>query len=382
MYKGDKNKFGENELAVMEKRKNRTYIKTPDETADNLNTGDRLEGSILYDSYCASCHQRNGMGDNNRFPPIAGSQYVTGDKNRLINIILNGLQGPIEVNGKTYNGFMPPHKDILDDHAIASIATYIRARFGNKASIVYTTEVTQVRKKTSKPAPAQKSGAMNKVSESHIVKKCNDFTIDGKGSNAEWQKAGWQMFTKITKGGADHESKSKILYSPKGVYVLFSGKDQKITTKDYKDFDDEIYEGDVFEVFFHPKPDQPQYFEYEINHLEKELTLTLSKTKSNTIPWSPWRHEYSKNKLIRKKVNITGGRNEIGTNIQSWTAEVFFPNEIFALMAGVPPQSGDVWNANFCRIDYDSGKASEWSWSPAVVTSFHELEHFGSIKFE
>jgi len=51
-------------------------------------------------------------------------------------------------------------------------------------------------------------------------------------------------------------------------------------------------------------------------------------------------------------------------------------------MPGVPPQSGNIWNANFCRIDYDSGKSLEWSWSPAIVSSFHELEHFRSIKFE
>ncbi|HKP32333.1 MAG TPA: hypothetical protein VJT83_06385, partial [Chitinophagaceae bacterium] len=68
--------------------------------------------------------------------------------------------------------------------------------------------------------------------------------------------------------------------------------------------------------------------------------------------------------------------------IQSWTAEVFFPNEIFALMPGTPPRSGDTWNANFCRIDYDSGKSQEWTWSPEVGPSFHELEHFRSIRFE
>jgi mono/diheme cytochrome c family protein len=146
MYKGDKNKFGDNELAAMEKRKSRTYIKTPDEVVDNLNTGDKLEGSILFNSYCASCHQRDGKGDNNRFPPIAGSEFVTGDKSKLIGIILNGMQGEVKVNGKTYNGFMPPHAEILDDHAIASIATYIRNNFGNHAGTVGTLEVTGVRK--------------------------------------------------------------------------------------------------------------------------------------------------------------------------------------------------------------------------------------------
>ena len=383
MYKGDKNKFGEAQLAEMEKRKTtRTYIKTPDEKADNLNTGDRLEGSILFDSYCASCHQRNGKGDNNRFPPIAGSQYVTGDKTRLIDIILNGLQGPITVNGKTYNGFMPPHKDILDDHAIASISTYIRSRFGNKASGVYTTEVTKVRNGGKLPVDSSETSSQKKSSDQIVVKKCNDFTIDGKGSNAEWNKTEWQAFTKITKGGTDHETKSKILYSSRGIYVLFSGKDQKITTKNYKDYDDEIYEGDVFEVFFHPQPGMPQYFEFEVNHLNKELTLTLTRSKGNTTAWTPWNLEYAKRPQIKKKVNIVGGKPEIGSAIQSWTAEVFFPNEIFKLLPGIPPQSGDIWNANFCRIDYDDGKAAEWSWSPEIISSFHELEHFRSIKFE
>ena len=114
---------------------------------DNLNAGDELEGSILYKTYCASCHQGNGKGDNNRFPPIAASEFVTGDKTRLIDIILNGLQTPIKVNGKTFNGIMPGHAGTLDDHAIASIATYIRNKFGNDAGNVSTLDVKNVRNK-------------------------------------------------------------------------------------------------------------------------------------------------------------------------------------------------------------------------------------------
>jgi glucose/arabinose dehydrogenase len=150
MYKGDRTKFGNNELTGMEKRKSRSYIKTPDAVADNLNTGAELEGGILFNSYCANCHQRDGKGDNNRFPPIAGSKYVTGEKSRLIKIILNGLQGPIDVNGKTFNGFMPPHGAILDDHAIASITTYIRNRFGDDSGSVSTLEVTEMRNESKK----------------------------------------------------------------------------------------------------------------------------------------------------------------------------------------------------------------------------------------
>ncbi len=217
-------------------------------------------------------------------------------------------------------------------------------------------------------------------SDPAVVKKCNDFEIDGKGSSSEWNKTEWQVHTKIQKSDLNHQTKSKVLYSPKGIYVLFSGEDQKITTKDYKDFE-EIYDGDVFEVFFHPKPELPQYFEYEVNQLGRELTLTLARSKGNTVAWSPWHYEYNKKQIIQRKVNVVGGKPEVGASIKSWTAEVFFPNEIFALMSGTPPQSGDVWRANFCRIDYDNGLL-EWTWSPGIKKSFHELEAFRSIRFE
>jgi len=154
MYKGDKKTFGEEQLVAMEKRKStRTYIKTPDPIIDNLQTGDELEGSILYETYCARCHSRNGMGDNSRFPPLSASEYVMGDKNLLISIILNGMQGPLKVGGKTYNSIMPAHKNILDDHAVASITTYIRYRFGKEASPVKTFDVTAIRSATEKPKP-------------------------------------------------------------------------------------------------------------------------------------------------------------------------------------------------------------------------------------
>jgi mono/diheme cytochrome c family protein len=151
MYNGDKTKFGDAQLAQMKQRaETRTYIKTPDEKTDNLNTGDRLEGSILYETYCANCHQRDGKGDGARFPPLVASDYVMGDKNRLISIVLNGLQGNITVDGKTFSGIMPPHKEILDDHAIASITTYVRNRFGHVKGSVSTLEVTAIRNATKK----------------------------------------------------------------------------------------------------------------------------------------------------------------------------------------------------------------------------------------
>jgi glucose/arabinose dehydrogenase len=153
MYKGDKTKFGKDQLAEMEHRKaTRTYIKTPDSVADKLNQGSQMAGSILFNIYCATCHARNGMGDNNRYPPLAGSEIVNGDKDKVISIVLNGLQGDVQVVGKTYNGLMPAHGGFLDDGAVSSIVSYIRKnrRFKNESTPVSPLDVARVRKATTK----------------------------------------------------------------------------------------------------------------------------------------------------------------------------------------------------------------------------------------
>ena len=148
MYKGDKSDFGIDQLAAMEKRKiTQSYIKTPDPEKDILQTGDTYSGRIYYNTYCAACHQRDGKGDNNRFPPLYASEWVAGDEERLIDVVLNGRQNDISVQGKIYNGLMP-RNDHLDDHAIASILTYIRNRFGDGAAPVKASTVGEVRKNT------------------------------------------------------------------------------------------------------------------------------------------------------------------------------------------------------------------------------------------
>jgi len=132
----------------MEGRKeSQSYIRDPDPVKDLVQEGDTYSGRILYNTYCTACHQGDGKGDNNRFPPLVDSEWVTGDEDRLIDVVLNGMQGEIEVNGKTYNGFMPGH-DHLDNHSIASILTYVRKRFGNESSPISALKVEEIRKRT------------------------------------------------------------------------------------------------------------------------------------------------------------------------------------------------------------------------------------------
>ncbi len=223
---------------------------------------------------------------------------------------------------------------------------------------------------------AQKSQGYK--ANSLLVRKCDDFTVTGKGNNAEWNKTEWQYLKQLETGTQNYESKFKILYSSTGIYVLFNGKDNKITTQFYKDFED-LYKGDVFEVFFHTNPKSPVYFEYEINQLNKELVLIIPNFDGKFYGWIPW--HYENERQVKKMVNVVGGKVEANANINSWTAELFFPYKLLNPLENVPPVSGTVWKANFYRLDYDNGNMMKWSWAP-VKNSFHEFEKFGAIKFE
>ena len=145
-YKGNKTNFGAPQLANMEARKALPHIKTPDPIKDNLQKTAKSKGEFTYFTYCGACHQRDGKGDESRFPPLAKTDWVTADKERLIGIILNGMSGPIEVNGKPYDNLMPQHS-FLSDEEIADVLTYIRNNFGNNASAIKTMEVKKVREK-------------------------------------------------------------------------------------------------------------------------------------------------------------------------------------------------------------------------------------------
>lgn len=103
------------------------------------------DGAELYMTRCMSCHQMNGRGVPGVFPPLSGTDWVTGDKGRLIRIVLNGMTGSVEVNGETYSGAMPPWQTFLDDEETASLLTYIRTSWENDTTAVTAEEVAAVR---------------------------------------------------------------------------------------------------------------------------------------------------------------------------------------------------------------------------------------------
>lgn len=102
------------------------------------------KGKVVYTTYCLSCHQVDGGGVPNMNPPLIKTSYVLGDKAKLINVLLKGLNEETEINGNTYSNPMPSH-DFLSDDDIAHVLSFVRNSFGNKASLVTAAEVKKQR---------------------------------------------------------------------------------------------------------------------------------------------------------------------------------------------------------------------------------------------
>lgn len=101
-------------------------------------------GKALYEIQCQSCHMENGEGLEDVYPPLAKSDYLMADKVRSIRLVLNGISGPMKVNGKGYDSEMPAYP--LSDEEVMDVINYIRNSFGNKAAAVTPSDVTAARK--------------------------------------------------------------------------------------------------------------------------------------------------------------------------------------------------------------------------------------------
>ncbi len=105
------------------------------------------KGQLVYTTLCGACHQPNGEGQEGLAPPLKNSEWVSGSKERLTRIVLHGMQGPVEVDGKVYNLLMPGLA-VLEDEQIASVLTYVRNSFGHTSSAISVAEVTKTRQAT------------------------------------------------------------------------------------------------------------------------------------------------------------------------------------------------------------------------------------------
>lgn len=110
-------------------------------------------GKGLYERTCFACHQLEGQGIPNAFPPLAKSDFLNANPDRAIGAVLHGLSGEITVNGKKFNNVMTSQN--LTDEQVADVLTYVYNSWGNNKTVVTPAKVKAVR---AKPAPKVASG--------------------------------------------------------------------------------------------------------------------------------------------------------------------------------------------------------------------------------
>ena len=111
-----------------------------------VSAAEMKRGKVVYENYCLTCHQADGTGVPRMNPPLAKTEWVTGDRKRLINVVLKGLDEEIEIEGEYFSNPMPAHAH-LNNQQIADVLTFIRNSFGNRSGRITVAEVSAERKK-------------------------------------------------------------------------------------------------------------------------------------------------------------------------------------------------------------------------------------------
>ncbi len=138
-------------------------VAATDPAADLLKIGKRQ-----YNNNCMACHQATGLGVAGQYPPLVKSDYVLGPERRLISVVLNGLEGPLTVQGCAFNGPMAVWGKTMNDKQIAAVLTYIRQEWGNSAPPLSPEQVQAVRKENESRSKCWSEAELKALSDTPV----------------------------------------------------------------------------------------------------------------------------------------------------------------------------------------------------------------------
>ena len=210
-----------------------------------------------------------------------------------------------------------------------------------------------------------------------IIKKCQDFKINGYGNADIWKNTEWINLMQQGKNISPYQTKVKVLYSETGIYFLFDCEDKKLTSTMNADNMD-LWHEDVVEIFLWTDESFPVYFEYELSPMNYELPIIVPNNKGTYLGWLPW--HYGGDRRVQHATSVTGGKKESGAAVTGWIAEIFIPYKLLAPLSQVPPVSGTKWRVNMYRVDHDNG-SSQFVWQK-TNRNFHDYNSFGTFIFE
>jgi mono/diheme cytochrome c family protein len=122
-----------------------------------------VDGATVYSANCVACHQANGQGLAGVFPPLSGSRWVQENETRLVQILLYGINGAIEVQGQRYQGVMPAFRQ-LGDGELSAVLTHIRSSWDNTAPAITPALIARERERfPEREAPWQGGEALDEA---------------------------------------------------------------------------------------------------------------------------------------------------------------------------------------------------------------------------
>jgi hypothetical protein len=127
---------------------------------------------------------------------------------------------------------------------------------------------------------------------SQTVSRTTDFEFSGEGTASEWHTTD-SIALQLVKGHSNYKTYVKVLYSDKGIYMLFVNDDDKLTATYDNDFAP-LFKEDVIEVFFWPDETLPVYLEYELSPLNHELAIQIVNKDGRTGAAQPWPYQGQK----------------------------------------------------------------------------------------
>jgi hypothetical protein len=229
------------------------------------------------------------------------------------------------------------------------------------------------------PCVAEDQAAPPLTQEAVCRKVATAPTIDGRLDDAAWTNA--QVIDRFpifwTKAKGQDVTRARLVWDDEALYFAADMDDAELRSYGTKR-NDHLWEGDVFELFFKPQNDRPEYYEFQVNPRSVILELAFPKRGFDfaTLAARP--------PLGMKAVAVSRGTvDQPGDADRGWTVEGRIPWTVFAPSGG-QPKPGVEWGFALCRYDYGPAgtKPVLTSSAPLTKPSFHRYEDYGRLRFE
>jgi len=203
-------------------------------------------------------------------------------------------------------------------------------------------------------------------------------TVPFMTNRLDWRRAAAFSLMPLPEQGPGPLTRVTLLADERALYVRFSCQGSRLHAHRQND-GDPLYLEDVVKVFLRPTQSDPAiYLGYEVSPLGRDLTLLCCQHQDKRSAWRPYGHMPDERPTC--SVTVSSGQHQPLTAVRSWQAEICIP---FLSLAGFSrlPKLGDIWMANFHRVDHASGAAKHYAWSPPPSVDFHHLPTFGALRF-